>query len=130
MASSMQRRLGIGILLGFLVILGLVFMIVRGKMQHDLWEITSLANRAYLESDEPVEALLVWIQSPQHRLEDRNRGVWALGQLRDPRALPVLERSFHGGECDHERELCQRELKKAIRRIKGEGFDLVRLTPP
>ncbi|MBU2503042.1 hypothetical protein KJ682_17050 [bacterium] len=130
MVSSMQRRLGIGILLGFLVVLALVFMIVRGKMQHDLWEISSLANRAYQESDEPIEALLVWIQSPHHTLEDRNRGVWALGQIGDPRALPVLEQYYHGGECDHERELCQRELKKAISRIKGEGIDLVHLTPP
>ena len=130
MKLGFGKRIGIGIGLGLLVILMLTLLLVRGKMQRDLWEITSLAGMAYQQSDEPIEALLVWVQSPYHPLEDRNRGVWALGQLRDPRALPVLREYFHGGQCDHEHELCQRELKKAIDLCQGKAPDLMRLSLP
>jgi len=70
-----------------------------------------------------VLALMEYVESDAHRLQDRNRAVWALGQLGDARALPVLEKYFTGGPCDHQRALCQRELEKAIRLCKG-GFNL------
>jgi hypothetical protein len=66
-----------------------------------------------------VLALMAYVESPQHPLRTRNRAVWALGQLGDPRALPVLEEQFTGGECDHDRLLCQHELRKAIRLCRG-----------
>lgn len=64
-------------------------------------------------------ALLAFVETPTHSLPERNRAVWALGQLGDPRALPVLERHFTGGPCEHERALCQRELAKAIELCRG-----------
>lgn len=130
MALGVRQRVGVFIALALAVILVLAVLLIRGKMQHDLWEITSLAELSYQRSHDPVEALLVWIQSPAHSLQERNRGVWALGQLRDKRALPVLEQYCHGGTCDHDNELCQRELEKAIKLIKGEGFSLFHLSPP
>lgn len=130
MELNMRQRVGIFIILALIAILVLGFTLVKGKMQHDFWEICSLAQLAYPQAEEPLEALLVWVQSPSHDLKERNRGVWALGHLRDQRALPVLEQYFHGGECDHENEVCQRELEKAIKLIKGEGRSLVKLTPP
>ncbi len=39
-------------------------------------------------------ALMAYIESPKHTLRERNRAVWALGQLGDARALPVLEKHF------------------------------------
>jgi hypothetical protein len=62
-----------------------------------------------------VPALMAYLESPTHTLRERNRAVWALGQLGDARALPVLEKHFTGRECDHGRVLCQHELRKAIR---------------
>jgi hypothetical protein len=63
-------------------------------------------------------ALIAFVESDDQPLSARNRAVWALGQLRDPRALPTLERHFTGEPCDHARILCQYELKKAIDLIR------------
>lgn len=52
-------------------------------------------------------------------LRDRDMAVWALGELRDERALPVLKAHYTGGKCDHTVEPCQYELGKAIMKIEG-----------
>jgi hypothetical protein len=61
-----------------------------------------------------VEALIAFVDSDRHSLAERNRAVWALGQIADPRALAVLRKYYTGAECQHDKFLCQRELKKAI----------------
>jgi len=66
-----------------------------------------------------VLGLMAYVESPKHTLRERNRAVWALGQLRDARALPVLERYFTGRDCEHGRVLCQYELRKAIHLCRG-----------
>jgi hypothetical protein len=66
-----------------------------------------------------VEALMAFVQSEDHTLQRRNRAVWALGQLGDPRALKLLESLRTGRPCDHHSELCQRELHKAIALCRG-----------
>jgi len=66
-----------------------------------------------------VDALMAVVASPEHSLTERNRAVWALGQLGDPRALPTLERYQTGAPCDHARFICQHELDKAIRACRG-----------
>jgi hypothetical protein len=70
-----------------------------------------------------VSALMAFAASPSHSLRDRNRAVWALGQLGDARALALLERHYTGKPCDHQSELCQQELKKAIHLCRG-GLNL------
>lgn len=69
-----------------------------------------------------VEALIALIQSNTRTLSERNRAVYALGQIGDNRALPALEKFYTGGECDHSRFLCQKELKKAIDRCSGRNW--------
>jgi hypothetical protein len=54
-----------------------------------------------------VEALMAMVECESCSLQDRNHAVWALGQLDDPRALPVLEKYYTGARCDHLRNLCQ-----------------------
>jgi hypothetical protein len=76
-----------------------------------------------MHGGDAVEALIAYVDSPRYALQRRNRAVWALGQLGDARALPVLEKHFTGGPCDHDRELCQRELGKAIEACRG-AFNL------
>ena len=66
-----------------------------------------------------VSALMKYADSGNHNLRKRNRAVWALGQLGDPMALPVLVKHYTGGPCDHTKFLCQHELKKAIKLCKG-----------
>ena len=47
------------------------------------------------------------------------QAVVALGQLGDPAALPVLERLATGRDCDHARDVCQKEVRKAIEGCRG-----------
>jgi hypothetical protein len=66
-----------------------------------------------------VEALIQFVEDSDHPLRERDRAVWALGQLGDRRALPVLRKYYSGEPCDHSNELCQRELDKAIKLMEG-----------
>jgi hypothetical protein len=65
------------------------------------------------------EALVQAVQDEHRPLRDRNHAVWALGQFREARALPILQRYYTGGKCQHDRFLCQSELKKAIDLCSG-----------
>ena len=67
-----------------------------------------------------IESLLMLIDSENYSLKEKNNAVWALGVLKDERALPKLEVLYTGKECDHEKALCQYEIKKAILKIKGD----------
>ena len=66
-----------------------------------------------------VEALVAYVKSEDHSLRQRNLAVWALGQIGDKRALPVLNQFYTGAPCDHDHYLCQGELKKAIKLCEG-----------
>jgi hypothetical protein len=66
-----------------------------------------------------TDALVAMMISMSYPLEERNRAVWALGQLGDPRALPPLEGLVTGAPCDHAAAVCQYELRKAIRQCRG-----------
>jgi hypothetical protein len=66
-----------------------------------------------------IEALMKYVDSEEQSLQQRNRAVWTLGQIGDPKALPVLEKFYTGEQCDHSQSLCQHELEKAIKACKG-----------
>jgi len=66
-----------------------------------------------------VESLMAYVESENHGLRQRNRAVWALGQIGDSRALPVLEKFRTGKPCNHDTTLCQREIVRAIEGCKG-----------
>jgi hypothetical protein len=71
-----------------------------------------------------VQALMATVQSEGLSLAERNHAVWALGQLRDKRALPVLQKYYTGGPCDHAHYLCQSELRKAVDSCSGRTWSL------
>ena len=117
-----------------LIALGVIVLAVAGFIALGWWiqidarEMGTAATREF--PGDRVEALMAVVQSEQHTLDQRNRAVWALGQLRDARALPVLQKYYTGQPCNHARYLCQSELSKAIRLLQREGFDPMRwLTP-
>ena len=84
---------------------------VKGKCQ--------LAQETYKNND-CVKVLIELTEDEEGRtLKERNGAIWALGQLQDKRALPILEEYYTGEECDHEKYLCQHELRKAINLING-----------
>ena len=83
----------------------------------DVRAITTKAMQ--LHHEDPVEALLAFVEDPDQSLPERDRAVWALGQLGDSRALPVLREYHTGKPCDHANTLCQREIEKAINLASG-----------
>ena len=79
----------------------------------------AVAQQAHPCPGDDVEALIAYMNSPEHSLRERNLAVWTLGRLQDPRALPALGAVYTGEPCDHDRCLCQYELKKAIKLCGG-----------
>lgn len=68
---------------------------------------------------EPVAALISVATSEESQLSERNRAIWALGQLGAGQALPTLQAMVSGEGCDHETRICQHELEKAIEGCSG-----------
>ena len=76
-----------------------------------------------------VEALMMSVETEEygynaHRYSVNNRAFWALGQLGDKRALPFLKKLATDQPCDHETNLCQGEIQKAIHKLEKNGFNL------
>jgi len=121
------------VLVGF----GICFLLFNGLLLYAHWSIQSSLNKscgmalkAYPESGDAISALMTFVQSDSHSLKERNNAVWALGQARDNRALPVLRKYYTGGKCDHTRKLCQHELDKAIKLCNGETPNLLMIRKP
>lgn len=102
-----------------LVLCTCAFGVLRWQIQSGLDKYCRIAQAAHPHPGDDVAALLDYARSTSHSLRQRNYAVWALGQARDPRALPFLESCYTGEPCDHEHGLCQGELKKAIELCKG-----------
>ena len=106
--------------LGAVLLLYSAFAGVAWWLQANAYEAGARAMQDY-PGDE-VEALLGLVQSADRSLAERNRAVYALGQIGDPRALPILQRLHTGRECQHSKFLCQYELQKAIDRCSGRNW--------
>jgi len=103
--------------IGVLVVgLSLLLWTIRSGIAEDV----ARAQREF--PGDRVEALLALVESERHPFSQRNRAVWALGQIGDPRALPVLRKHYTGAECQHDKFLCQYELKKAIDLCASPGW--------
>ena len=112
-------RWTLGIIVGILLVvyLGASLMIAQG--------INSTSGRAMEQFDgDRIEALIALADCQKCKLEDRNHAVWALGQLKDKRALPVLYKYRTGQPCDHFHQICQYEINKAIRWTEGNSYML------
>ena len=67
-----------------------------------------------------VQALIAYIESSEHSPQDKNHIVWTLGELRDPRALPVLRTLLQDQAGDEPGLISRYEVEKAIKKITGE----------
>lgn len=73
-----------------------------------------------------VEALIKLLNDENKGFRARNDAIWALGQLGDSRALPVLQGYYTGKIPDREpldKMISQYELKKAVNLTSG-GFNI------
>ena len=103
--------------LSCLAFLLFAFVMICFSIRSSVKEISAEATQQY--PGDRVEALITYVKSENHSLRQRNRAVWALGQIGDEHALPILEKSYKGGPCDHDNLLCQGELQKAIKKCKS-----------
>jgi len=108
------------IVYGFLICFAFVFIVYLWacfSIRSGIKNISAEATQQY--PGDRVEALIAFVKSEDHSFRERNLAVWALGQIGDKRALPVLNQFYTGGPCDHNHYLCQGELQKAIKLCKG-----------
>jgi len=80
--------------LGLAVFGTLAFLTISWQIGSDVHAAGTTAVREY--AGDRVSALMAYADSPSHSLRDRNRAVWALGHIGDPRALPFLEKEYTG----------------------------------
>jgi hypothetical protein len=131
MASTLLRgRKVIVVLLVSLVLCASALGVLRQWIQSDLNHWCRTAQAAHPHPGDDVAALLEYVKSETHSLQQRDHAVWALGQARDPRAVPVLEGFVTGQSCNHTHDLCQHELAKAIALCKGETPNLLHIRTP
>jgi len=111
----------------FLIIIGLaafaaLFFVSTAIIGKSVYQKCEYAQTKY-EGD-CVEALIAFLQDDvQNYSNERNSAIWALGQLGDSRALPVLK-EYYTGYTKGKREglsdgLSQYELYKAIKLLEG-----------
>ena len=126
-STSRLRRI---LLKGIPIVL---FVCVVGIILLSLWielgvkKVCRVATQKY--PGDKVEALMMSVETEErgyraHLYSVNNHAFWALGQLGDKRALPFLKKLSTGKPCDHETNLCQGEIKKAINKLETNGFNL------
>lgn len=98
----------------------LFFFIGSVWIGHDAKSLCQNAKWQY--GGDCVEALITQLNDKNQGFRTRNHAIWALGQLGDNRALPVLQSYYTGNIPDKEPldgVISQYELKKAINLTNG-----------
>ena len=124
-----SSRTVIGILLISLILCATALGVLRQRIQSDLDEWRLTAQAAHPHPGDDIAALLDYVQSDAHSLRQRNNAVWRSGRPRSS-GVPVLEGYLTGEPCDHARNLCQRELSKAVALCIGETPNLLHIRTP
>jgi hypothetical protein len=88
------------------------YFVICFSIGHGVRSVVSDASALY--PGDPVSSLMALATSEDAPLKDRDRAIWALGQLGSARALPALYSLETGETCNHETAPCQHELNKAI----------------
>ncbi len=117
--ENLKEKLTYLVALGGLIFF-LCFVTTATFIRYEVKERCDRAIEVY--GGECVDALIAKLEDEKTDLAEKNRMIWTLGQLGDRKALPVLKKYYTGEPCDHDRILCQYELSKAIKLLKG-GFN-------
>lgn len=118
--SHWRRKLLKGTLVVFLVCMAGVLLLL---LSIELSVKRACAEATAVFPGDKVEALMAFVITDTYGYDARlyrrnNRAIWALGQLGDPRALPFLKGLATGQPCDHETNICQGEVSKAIQKLE------------
>lgn len=114
------------VIISIVLVFGLtgIYTGLRIWIKSDVDQVCDSAMNQY-EGDK-IEALISVLKSNTQSLMAKNDAIWALGHLKDKRALPVLKEIQTGTDCDHSRFVCQRELNKAIGYMEGRKINVMR----
>ena len=87
-------------------------------------EVKEVCDKAVQEfKGDTIESLTELLHSDKYGYEEKNDAIWALGQIEDPKALPVLERFYTGIPCEkpcrRDQSICQYEVRKALKTCRG-----------
>jgi len=102
-------------------IFAFIFVISVSWIGYDVKSQCQEAEEKYTSND-CVDSLINLLNDDSNSFRDRNNAIWALGQLGDKRALPILESYYTGNITKKEsldKGLSQYELKKAIKLAQG-----------
>ena len=87
------------------------------------FDVKSQCERAEDKYDKDcVESLVMLLDNEDESFHARNSAIWALGQMGDSRALPILEKYYTGDIPEREplnKVISQYELKKALALARG-----------
>jgi HEAT repeat protein len=108
-----------------MVILAMTLVVLYGYGCHLIFSgVQNIAREAQATyAGGPVVALIALVEDEQALFEQRNTAIWALGQIGDRRALPVLE-GLHTDEVQHPpydstSYIVQYSVEKALKQING-----------
>jgi hypothetical protein len=117
-ASASRKKRVLGISAVFLLFVLGAYTAVFASIHAGVTDAVRSARRQ--NPGDRVRALSARVDCEACGLAERNRAVWALGQLRDPRALPVLKKYDTNRECNHSSDLCQYEIRKSIKAVESK----------
>lgn len=107
------------------IILLLVFVVAFGfslrQIYHSVNDICRIAQEQH--PGDPIDALLALIESDSASFKNKNRAIWALGQIGSKRALPLLHEldteKIQSKPYDSSAYIVQYTVEKAISQIEG-----------
>lgn len=117
--NEIKEKLFYFIAIGFSIFL-LFFFITSVWIGYEAKSLCQNAKWQY--GGDCVQALITQLDDEHQGFRARNHAIWALGQLGDSRALPVLKSYYTGNIPDREpldEVISQYELKKAVNLTNG-----------
>ena len=119
MQSKRMLKTAVIVLGVFLCLGGAAYGAILWHIHNCAEQYCAVAQQAHPHPSDDIASLSDFMNSEDHSLRERNLATWTLGQRRDPAALPALESVYTAQECDHDTQLCQHELRKAIKLCGG-----------
>ncbi|MBK8166468.1 MAG: hypothetical protein IPK64_10990 [bacterium] len=80
----------------------------------------AMARAQLAHPGDGVSALIMVAGSSDTPVAERNRAIWALGQLGADAALPLLRSLAGDAACNHATAVCQHEVGKALALCAGQ----------
>lgn len=111
---------------GFIGAVSLAFAGMTLSRLHSSVKSICLTSK-YAYKQDCVSSLIETVKSEKFLFRQRNRAIWALGQIADQKALPFLtelHRSLPEQKIDYEHGLSKYEVEKAIKWCSGEKTNI------